>query len=265
MTDLHIVEWGTGEPVVMVHGSFGWGEDTFGKQRSLSDHYKLLLVDRRGFGKSPATKRVNFASDAADITEILGEGAHLVGHSYGAVVCLLVAAGRPRAVKSLTIIEPPAFGIAMNEPLVESAMQHYAAVYATGTSATPHQFYANFTGRDPTKLPSLSEDDIRAIRSTMTERPPWEADIALEEMVHTTYPKLVVSGGRQRNPRQMAFVKICDILERQLRAQRLVFEGATHNPQLEQPEQFNTALRKFLDTASGRSIHPGGGQRPKAP
>jgi pimeloyl-ACP methyl ester carboxylesterase len=64
MTDLHITQWGEGEPVVMVHGSFGWGEDTFGKQRPLSDHYKLLLVDRRGFGKSPQAIRVDFASDA---------------------------------------------------------------------------------------------------------------------------------------------------------------------------------------------------------
>ncbi len=53
MKDLHIVELGEGDSVVMVHGSFGWGEDTFGKQRPLSDQHRLMLVDRRGFGKSP--------------------------------------------------------------------------------------------------------------------------------------------------------------------------------------------------------------------
>jgi pimeloyl-ACP methyl ester carboxylesterase len=254
VTHLHVVEWGKGEPVVIVHGSFGWGEDTFGKQRPLSDQYKLLLVDRRGFGKSPAAKRVDFDSDADDIVEVLGEGAHLVGHSYGAIVCLVAAGRKARAVKSLTVIEPPAFQIAMNDPVVESAKQHYAAAYATGTHSTPQQFYANFIGTDPNSLPSLSEEDISAIRSSMTERPPWEADIPLEEITQTTFPKLVVSGGRQRTPRRMAFVKICDILEEKLRAQRLVFEGALHNPQFEQPEQFNTALRKFLDTASARSI-----------
>jgi pimeloyl-ACP methyl ester carboxylesterase len=254
MTDLHIVEWGDGERVVMVHGSFGWGEDTFGRQRPLSDQYKLLLVDRRGFGKSPAAKRVDFDSDADDVVEVLGGGAHVVGHSYGAVVCLVAAARKPRAVKSLTIIEPPAFQIATSDSVVENAMQYYASVYATGTRSTPQQFYASFIGSDLNSLPSLSEDDTRAIRSSMTERPPWEADIPLEEIAQTTYPKLVVSGGRQRNPRGMAFAKICDILEKQLTAQRLVLEGATHNPQLEKAEQFNTALRKFLETASAQSI-----------
>jgi pimeloyl-ACP methyl ester carboxylesterase len=250
MTDLHVVEWGKGKSVVMVHGSFGWGEDTFGKQRPLSDRYKLLLVDRRGFGKSPPTKRVDFVSDADDIVEILGEGAHLVGHSYGAVVCLVAAARKPRAVKSLTIIEPPAFQIATNDPVVESAMKHYASVYATGTQSTPQQFYASFIGSDLNSIPSLSEGDIRAIRSSMTERPPWEADIPIEKIARTTCPKLVVSGGGQHKPRRTAFVMICDILEKELGAQRLVFEDARHNPQLEQPEQFNTALRKFLDNAS---------------
>lgn len=253
MTDLHVVEWGKGQPVVMVHGSFGWGEDTFGKQRPLSDRYKLLLVDRRGFGKSPPTKRVDFDSDGDDIAEILGDGADLVGHSYGAVACLVAAARKPRAVKSLTIIEPPAFQIATNDPVVESAMQHYASVYATGTRSTPQQFYASFIGSDLNSIPSLSEDDIRAIRSSMTERPPWEGHIPIEEIAQTTYPKLVISGGQQRNPRETAFVKICDILEKKLGAQRLIFEGARHNPQLERPEQFNTALRKFLDEASARS------------
>lgn len=96
MNDLHIVEWGTGEPVVMVHGSFGWGEDTFGEQRPLSEQYRLLLVDPRGFGKSPSTKRVDFDSDADDIVDILPHGAHLVGHSYGGVVSLLAAARKPK-------------------------------------------------------------------------------------------------------------------------------------------------------------------------
>jgi pimeloyl-ACP methyl ester carboxylesterase len=253
MTDLHVTQWGEGEPVVMVHGSFGWGEDTFGKQRPLSDHYKLLLVDRRGFGKSPQAIRVDFAPDAQDIAEILGDGAHLVGHSYGAVVSLVAAARRPRAIKSLTVIEPPAFQIARDDPVVAGAIQHYGAIYETGMKSTPQQFYASFTGRNLNTIPSLSEDDTRAIRSSMTERPPWEADIPLEEIVQSSYPKLVVSGGRQRNSRGMAFVKICDILEKDLRAQRLVFEGTAHNPQLEQPELFNTALRGFLDSASVRS------------
>jgi hypothetical protein len=71
-----------------------------------------LLVDRRGFGASPADGRVDFERDAEDVAELLADGAHLVGHSYGGVVSLLAAARRPDAVRSLVLIEPPAFGVA---------------------------------------------------------------------------------------------------------------------------------------------------------
>lgn len=249
MNDLHIVEWGTGEPVVMVHGSFGWGEDTFGEQRPLSEHFRLLLVDRRGFGKSPSTKIVDFDSDADDIADILPGGAHLVGHSYGGVVSLLAAARKPKAVKSLTVIEPPAFNIAIADPIVREAVDWLKTIYAIGGKSTPQQFYAAFTRTDVTSLPSFSEDDLRAIRSSMTERPPYEADIPLTKLAKTTFPKLVVSGKRERQGQGPALLKVCDVLERELHARRATFEGATHNPQISNPQEFNKLLREFFEAA----------------
>lgn len=97
MSDLDVVVWGEGERVVLVHGSFGWGEETFAEQRPLADRYRLLLSDRRGHGDSPPAERVDFERDAADLAELLGGGAHLVGHSYGAIACVLAPAeGRRR-------------------------------------------------------------------------------------------------------------------------------------------------------------------------
>lgn len=245
---LHIVEWGKGDPVIMVHGSFGWGEDTFGEQKPLSHRYRLMLVDRRGFGNSPPTDRVDFDSDADDVAEILGEGAHLVGHSYGGVVSLLAAARRPAAVRSLTVIEPPAFMVAMPDPVVATAIEEARTVMETGTKTTPQQFYANFMGTTVDRLPPLSEKDLRAIRSSMTERPPYEAVIPMEEIARASYTKLVVSGQRQRKGRGEAFIKICDTLERKLGARRVTIEGATHNPQISHSEKFNAELLDFLNS-----------------
>ena len=47
---LNVTTWGTGDPAVLVHGSFGRGEATWKEQRPLADAYRLQLVDRRGFG-----------------------------------------------------------------------------------------------------------------------------------------------------------------------------------------------------------------------
>lgn len=129
-------------------------------------------------------------------------------------------------------------------------MEWLKTVYGKGTTATPQQLYATFLRTTPNALPPLSDDDISAIKSSMTERPPYEPDIPLKEMAKTSYPKLVISGKRQREGQGPALVKICDILEKELGAQRVTIEGATHNPQLSYPEQFNNVLREFLDTAS---------------
>ena len=95
---VHVTVWGDGEPAVFVHGSFGWGEETWREQRPLAEQYRLLLIDRRGFGASPPDGRVDFDRDADDVAELLEDGAHLVGHSYGGVVSLVAAARRPESV-----------------------------------------------------------------------------------------------------------------------------------------------------------------------
>jgi pimeloyl-ACP methyl ester carboxylesterase len=84
MSDLFIDIWGTGEPVVLVHGSLASGADAWEAQRPLADEgFRLLVLDRRGNGRSPAVEGEDFLRDADDIAELMGDGAHLVGHSYG--------------------------------------------------------------------------------------------------------------------------------------------------------------------------------------
>jgi pimeloyl-ACP methyl ester carboxylesterase len=61
--------------------------------------------------------------DAADVVELLGDGAHLVGHSYGGVVAMLAAGLRPQAVRSLALIEPSWLRVAAHDPPVVAALE----------------------------------------------------------------------------------------------------------------------------------------------
>jgi pimeloyl-ACP methyl ester carboxylesterase len=54
---------------------------------------------------------------------LLGDGAHLVGHSYGALGALFAAALRPDAVRSLTLVEPPVYGLARGYPAAEQFLR----------------------------------------------------------------------------------------------------------------------------------------------
>ena len=254
---LHVTFWGEGDPAVFVHGSFGWGEETWREQRPLAEHYRLLLVDRRGFGASPPNGRVDFDRDADDVAQVLNGGAHLVGHSYGGVVCLLAAGRRPEAVRSLTLIEPPAFGVARGDPAVEALIRDVDA--AARTSADPSEYRAGFLRSFgfPAEPVALTGRELAAARSSMTERPPYEAEIPFDELAGAGLRLLLVQGDwcpapdTARARAGAAFGAVADVLAERLSARRAILPSG-HNPQkLGGP--FNDCLRAFWEEADGRT------------
>jgi pimeloyl-ACP methyl ester carboxylesterase len=251
---LHVTVLGEGDPAVFVHGSFGWGEETWQAQRPLADSYELLLVDRRGFGATPPDGRPDFNRDADDVAGLLPASAHVVGHSYGGVVCLLAAARRPDAVRSLTVIEPPALGLVRGDPIVEDFLVHMARSVREAQDADDYRarFLEGFGFPAPKER--LEGRALEAARSSWQDRPPNEADIPLGELARAAFPKLVVRGGWEKAPRAarerggLIFGRICDILVRELDAESAVFPDAAHNPQL-LGEPFNQRLREFWSRA----------------
>jgi pimeloyl-ACP methyl ester carboxylesterase len=77
-------------------------------------------------------------------------------------------------------------------------------------------------------------------RAALAERPPDEAVIPLDQLRDAAFPRLVVSGAHSA-----AFDAVCDVLERELEAERVVVPGAGHSvPRTGEP--FNRALVDFL-------------------
>ena len=64
--------WGRGAPVVLVHGSLATGGEEWAAQLPLADEgFRLLVPDRRGYGRSPAATGEDFLADAEDIAEVI--------------------------------------------------------------------------------------------------------------------------------------------------------------------------------------------------
>ena len=112
-----------------MHGSIVGPEQTWRAQRELAARWTLVLPHRPGFGASPSLPRGDFEAEAPLIAELLGDGAHLVGHSYGAVIALHAAALRPEAVRSLTVTEPGALRIAAGDPQVDATIANGEELY----------------------------------------------------------------------------------------------------------------------------------------
>ena len=88
----------------------------------------------------------------------------------------------------------------------------------------------------------LAPELEQGIRAAMAERPPWEAEIPLRELAAAPFPKLVVSGAHSA-----AFDAVCDVLQRELGAERAALPGAGHSVQ--RAPGFNELLVAFLGRA----------------
>ena len=88
-------------------------------------------------------ERVDFEDEALWLEQFLEPGTHLVGHSYGGVISLFAAARHPELLRSLTVIEPPAFGIARGNP---AADEFIAAIeeHWTNGPRDPAEFLRGF-------------------------------------------------------------------------------------------------------------------------
>ena len=132
--------------IVFVHGSVVNGQATWAAQRPLAERFDLVVLDRPGFPPNPPVERVDFALDAALVADLLDDGDHLFGHSYGGVIAMLAAATRPERLRSLTVIEPPATSVAAGNPTVDAFAAEGAALYASGAASDPEAFLRRFLG-----------------------------------------------------------------------------------------------------------------------
>lgn len=215
--------------LVLLHGSVTGPSRSWGRQEPLAERFELVLPTRPGFWPGPAVDRVDFERDAAWLPSVVERGDHLVAHSYGGVAALVAAPSLPLA--SLTVIEPPAFGVARGDPAVEAWLARAAAL--------PHgdiDAFLELVGA-PFRMPDPVPDDLRqGAEAFFAERRPQEAQIPLAPL---PYPVLVVTGDHEQ-----AFEAVGDVLERALGAERAVLPGAGHAVQ--NAPGFNELLERFV-------------------
>ena len=241
--DLEVTWVGSGPSVLLVHGSVVSAGRTWRHQLALAEHWRLCLPNRPGFGSSPPLSRGDFEAEAPLIAELLGDGAHLVGHSYGAVIALYAAALRPDAVRSLTLSEPGCLRVAAGDVSVDAQISAGEYLYGRAASFAPLEFLRAFRGGvgSTHETPEhLTGELLRGARSLMRERPPWEADPPLDALGGAGFAKLVISGGHSA-----VFEAVCDAVARQLHARRAVIGGRGHTiPATGAP--YNACLHSFL-------------------
>ena len=270
MINLHYVEQGQGQPLVLIHG---WSQSTkcFAKQLlGLSDHYRVIAVDMRGHGESPKPLHgYRVARLAGDLHDFLTQhdlhNVALGGHSMGAsIIWSYLEQFDAERLAQLIFID--------QAPLVTNGMGLTgAALAAAGCSFTPTALYEIAQA-----IASNREATLKGLRSAFFSAAVSDADFAMavgeslkvpadcaarllidhaaqdwRDVIQQVIPSLqlptLVFGGAWASifPPQAAAWIAAQIPGAQLS----IFsreEGGSHFMFWENPDKFNAVLRRFL-------------------
>ena len=258
MADIHVTELGTeGPKIVLVHGSaqgstVGGDKHYLGQQALAAQGWRLAIPDRPGHGRSPAPGRPDdFELDGLWVADLLGEGAHLVGHSYGGLVALAAAAARPEAVKSLTLVEAAMQHLALDDPRTQDFVRRIIEAFTgAGSPAEVATRFIQVAGI-PAEIRGhrgAAELDAMGKAALSIRMPTPERVRELVEAVAANHISLLtVSGGWE--PGIDSSSERAALLGG---GRHVVVESPHHLPQNHDPEAFNALFTDFMKAAEAR-------------
>ena len=265
---------GAGEPVVLVHGSWGDGRSWEPLVAELTPGFRAIRLDRRGHSRSEgAPGQGSVEEDVADVAAVIervaGRPAHVVGNSFGASIALRLAAGHPELVRSLAVHEPPLWGLAPEDPgarALEDAVRPVLRLLAAGDLEGGARHFAEAIVFGPGAWDGGMPEALKAVfvanAPTFLDesRDPQAYTIALDRLAAFAGPVLL-SGGERSAP---GFHAVLERLAAALPgAERAMLPEAGHVPYATHPAEYAALLTSFWARADA-SRRAGGGSVPAA-
>jgi pimeloyl-ACP methyl ester carboxylesterase len=229
---------GTGTPVLLLHGSASSGAMWTPVINVLKSRFRVLAPDLIGYGRAdawPPELEFGLEDEVRLIEPLVGnEPAHVVAHSYGAVVALQLARSGRVALRSLTLIEPVEFHVlraaddreAWSE--VHGFGERYLARIAAGDTETAlREFVDYWSGAgawDAMDEPGRAQMRRAAAKLVLDFRATF-ADPGPDPWSHIRLPVRLLTGDKS----PLAIRRIAAILARRLPSASLqVVAGADH-------------------------------------
>lgn len=107
--ELYSREFGQGNPVLILHGLFGFSDNWQTIAKSLADQFLVVTPDLRNHGRSPHTSAHSYPEMAEDIRLFMENHwmftAAVIGHSMGGKVAMQLALTHPEMVERLVVVD----------------------------------------------------------------------------------------------------------------------------------------------------------------
>jgi pimeloyl-ACP methyl ester carboxylesterase len=264
---IHVTAWGvTGPKVLLIHGGvqggLGGGPATFREQKALAERgWQLLVPDRPGFGQSPSRGPDDMEADSVWVSTHLGNGAHLIGHSFGGAVALLAAARQPSAVRSLILVEPALIPLLPRSKAMradKAAREDFLRMGEAWLSTRTPAEYGLTLARTLGVVPRRDSDAAEQGREPDAQRAnavgcallqarfasPGALRQAAQTVADARIPVLIVTGGW--NP---TFGAVGEISAEMTRGRHVIVRSSNHFVQLVAPDAFNQTAAEFMQAA----------------
>ena len=120
-------EFGSGKPLVILHGLFGFSDNWQSHAKYLASYYRVFLFDLRNHGRSPWSSEHTYESMAKDVVESLDElgldRCNFIGHSMGGKVLMHLALENNSYIDKMIVVDMGIKSYPMHHQDVVKAIQ----------------------------------------------------------------------------------------------------------------------------------------------
>ena len=106
---LHHRELGSGQPMIILHGLFGFSDNWQTHAKKFAEYYRVILVDLRNHGHSDWSDEFSYELMAKDLKELCDDlglkNILLIGHSMGGKVAMLFAQKHKELLDKLVVVD----------------------------------------------------------------------------------------------------------------------------------------------------------------
>lgn len=212
--------YGSGKPLVLLHGSGGSIKNARQKINYFKQHYKVIAIDSRAHGKSvdSTTTNLTYEQMASDVNVLLDslniDSAYVSGQSDGGILGLLLAINYPGKISKLATYGANIF------PGKKAVFDEIDDLL-TDTLNTTKNFHTRRLYSLLAYHPHITETDLKKIKC----------------------PVLIISGDRDVIRLEHSLKIFYNITNANL----FIMPGATHYGSVEKPELFNWVVSDFFN------------------
>jgi pimeloyl-ACP methyl ester carboxylesterase len=245
---------GEGEPLVLLHGNFNDHQIWQRQVNYLSQYYKVIAYDLRGYGQSstPKSPFSNVEDLKTLINELQLDKVTLLGSSSGGATSVDFTLTYPNQVQSLILVTPSINGNYYPISMTWQGIRNYLQTSIRGRTAAIESFIEHsywqyfFPSHEKAEARSIVLNNVRNENNFCRFAPKLSTPVtpyAMGRLQEINVPTLILSSDEDHPYNIRTARSLCQNIEQ---AEDHCFIGCRHLPFVEEPEQFNAIVHNFI-------------------